>query len=168
MYRRAFIIEHRLQFLTLKRSEDFPFVELSLATAERIAPLDKILFYCRQNVKASLENSKDETPLIFHEAETQLHTELRSRGLDSYIPAANLQAVIRLQYNLAYMKSFKGLETVYEKLQDYYNEYQIEVPETCPAYEAYSNASTIIEEAIGYGNAGDYLMTQLRKLNYDI
>ena len=66
------------------------------------------------------------------------------------------------------MKSFKGFETVYEKLQDYYNEYQIEVPETCPAYEAYSNASTIIEEAIGYGNAGDYLMAQLRKLNYDI
>ena len=66
------------------------------------------------------------------------------------------------------MRSFKGFETLYEKLQDYYNEYHIAVPVTSPAYEAYSYASTIIEKAISYGNAGDFLMAQIRQLYQDI
>ena len=106
LFRRRFLDENELRFPALKRSEDFPMVGPALALSSRIGVLAQSVYERRIGVASSLESAKDETPLIFFEAEQLLRDSLHKRNLwdrfnaavySSFVPvlARNLRAVRR-------------------------------------------------------------------------
>ncbi|MBQ5795317.1 MAG: glycosyltransferase, partial [Kiritimatiellae bacterium] len=76
LYRRSFVLENKLSFPALRRSEDFPFVQLALSLAHRLGVKPIPLIERRIGVATSLETTKDETPLIFIDAERMFREEL--------------------------------------------------------------------------------------------
>lgn len=160
--RRNLIKNHDLRFLTLKRSEDFPFIQLSLITAKRIGISDISLNKVRI-VSTSLEHTKDQTPLIFHEAETQYYAELHKRGLTKWLKASHINSMQRVWGNLLAMQTFKGMEMVYNHLPELYKLHLVDTPMDSPVYNRYKSARNNIEQAMSFDNAGEWLMYRMKK-----
>ncbi|MBP5345489.1 MAG: glycosyltransferase family 2 protein [Bacteroidales bacterium] len=160
LFRREFIIGKNIRFLSLLRSEDFPFVELALAASESIGVLFIPTFNHRNNIDTSVEANKDQTPLIFHEAEIAYYRKLEESGLDEYKDASKVRSLNRLCYNLRAMKTFSGFSAIFERLPEYYEEYQIDVPNTEPVYRLYKSDVDYLSSLLNYSNAGDYLFHQ--------
>ena len=160
--RRDFINNNDLRFLTLKRSEDFPFIQLALITAKRIGICNISLNKVRI-VSTSLEHTKDRTPLIFHEAETQYYAELHKRVLTKWLKASHINSMQRVWGNLLAMRTFKGMEMVYNRLPELYKLHLVDIPEDSPVYNRYESARKNIEQAISFGNAGEWLMFRLKE-----
>ena len=160
--RRDFINNNNLRFLSLKRSEDFPFVQLALITAKNIGVCDIPLNRVRI-VSTSLEHTKDQTPLIFHEAETQYYAELHKRGLTKWLKASHINSMQRVWGNLLAMRTFEGMEMVYNRLPEFYKLHLIDIPEESPVYNRYESARKNIEQAISFGNAGEWLMFRMKE-----
>lgn len=119
IFRRDFIVENRLYFLTLKRSEDFYFVQLALSKAQRIAAFDQPLTHYRVHSVGSLENTKDETPCIFWEADMAFYASLKELGLyDVFEKAAKFASLHRIHYNLKMMRTIEGFLEVYDLFFD--------------------------------------------------
>lgn len=108
LFRREWVVGQRLAFPPLMRSEDFPFVQLALATARRIGVFRESLAYHRCSANGSLwEASKDESPGTFLEAEDVFYSELASRGLlDRFLEPARSASVRRCAYNLLRVRLF--------------------------------------------------------------
>lgn len=162
LFKHKLIIENNIKFLSLRRSEDYPFVHIAMDLSERLAIFDTQLFNNRINVTTSLEANKDKTPLIFHEAETKYYEELHNRGLERFIPPAKFHSMGFLLYNLDMMKTYEGYKAVFNKIPELYKTYKIDVPEDSPIYDLYTNISKQIEEMIAYGDAGKYLFNRLK------
>lgn len=160
--RRDFICNNDLRFLTLRRSEDFPFVQLSLVTAKRIGVCDISLNKVRI-VSTSLEHTKDRTPLIFHEAETQYYAELHKRGLTKWLRASHINSMQRVWGNLLSMQTFEGMKMVYNRLPELYKLHLVDISKDSPVYNRYESARKNIEQAISFGNAGEWLMYRMKK-----
>lgn len=115
IYKRSFLLKNNIKFLSLKRSEDFYFVQISLIKANRISISKESLIHHRRETGNNLEAQKDETPLIFWEADKMFYSYLLENNLyDEYEFAAKLVSLNRYRYNLFAMKSFEGFRTVYE------------------------------------------------------
>lgn len=115
LYKRNFLLKNNIKFLSLKRSEDFYFVQISLIKADRISISKESLIHHRRETGNNLEAKKDETPLIFWEADKMFYSYLLENGLyDKYELAAKLVSLNRFRYNLFAMKTFDGFKTVYE------------------------------------------------------
>ena len=113
LFRRKFLEEKQLRFPPLKRSEDFPFVQLALSLAGRIGVVSQSIVDHRVEVATSLETTKDETPLIFAEAEAIFRKSLSKRKLLSkFRLAANVSSVIRLAYNLRSVRLFANFKSM--------------------------------------------------------
>ena len=113
LFRRKFLEEKQLRFPPLKRSEDFPFVQLALSLAGRIGAVSQSIADHRVEVAASLESTKDETPLIFAEAERIFRESLSKRKLlPQFRPAADVSSVVRLAYNLRSVRFFANFKSV--------------------------------------------------------
>ncbi|MBR3957682.1 MAG: glycosyltransferase [Kiritimatiellae bacterium] len=113
LFRRKFLEEKQLRFPPLKRSEDFPFVQLALSLAGRIGVASQSIVDHRVEVATSLETTKDETPLIFAEAERIFRKSLSKRGLLSqFRRAADVSSVVRLAYNLRSVRRFANFRVV--------------------------------------------------------
>jgi len=116
LFRRAFLEENKLRFPALKRSEDFPMIGLALALSSRIGVLLQSLFEHRTGVASSLESTKDETPLIFFEAEQILRDSLKQRGLWNRFKTAVYSAFVsRLEYNLQAVLSYQSFLAIIDK-----------------------------------------------------
>lgn len=116
LYRRAFLEENRLRFPALMRSEDFPMFELTMALAARIGAFRESIYDHRIGVASSLESTKDETPLIFFEAEQLLRNDLRERNLWSRYKAAVYTAfAVRLAYNLRAVMRYSSFKAIIAK-----------------------------------------------------
>ena len=112
LFRRRFLAEQNLRFPALKRSEDFPFVQLALSLARRIGVCPRSMFDHRIGVATSLESTKDETPLAFAEAERIFRKSLSKRKLLSkFRLAANVSSVVRLAYNLRSVRIFANFKS---------------------------------------------------------
>ena len=115
-YRRAFLEENKLRFPALKRSEGFPMVELALSLSSRIGVFAQSVYERRIGVASSLESTKDETPLIFFEAERLLRDSLRKRNLWSRFKAAVYSAfVFRLAHNLQAVRRYSSFRAIIDK-----------------------------------------------------
>lgn len=113
LFRRKFLEEKQLRFPPLKRSEDFPFVQLALSLAGRIGVVSQSIVDHRVEVAMSLETTKDETPLIFAEAEAIFRKSLSKRKLLSQFRcAADVSSVIRLAYNLRSVRLFVNFKSM--------------------------------------------------------
>ncbi len=116
LYRRAFLEENELRFPALKRSEDFPMVGLALALSSRIGVLAQSVYERRIGVSSSLESTKDETPLIFFEAEQLLRDSLKRHKLWSRFKTAVYSAFVsRLVYNLQAVRRYSSFRTIIAK-----------------------------------------------------
>lgn len=125
LFRREFVIENNLTFPPLRRSEDFPFVQLALATG-RISAWDEPLVLHRTGVKGSLESTKDESPLAFMEGERCLQGGLVERGVSRRIlTAAARRAISRLDYNFRSMRTAEGAEAVFSAIREAYPQLRI-------------------------------------------
>ena len=113
LFRRQFLEKNALRFPALKRSEDFPFVQLAMSLSNRLGVLPQTIFDRRVGVATSLESTKDETPLIFAEAEDLFIRALAERGLlDDFKYAANASFVANLAYNLRKICRFSSFTVI--------------------------------------------------------
>jgi len=113
LFRRKLLEDKELRFPSLKRSEDFPFVQLAMALSHRIGILRESLVEKRDDVKTSLESTKDETPLIFAEAERTFRESLSKRKLlQQFERAANVSSIVRLDYNLRSVRRFANFKSI--------------------------------------------------------
>lgn len=174
LFRREFILHHNLLFPDLCRSEDFPFVQLALALSQRMTILDEPLVLHRMGVAGSLESTKDETPCMFAEAERIFFKELRSRGLEGeFKNAARARAMLRLYYNLNAVRSFNGLNAVYDCVRD--ERAMLVLPKECEMFADFASAKKNVDKILSYGSAGEWLLqrlfqaeTQLRNVRADL
>ena len=113
LLRRKFIQEKELRFPPLRRSEDFPMVQLAMSLARRIGVLLRPLMEHRIGVATSLESTKDETPLIFAEAQEIFRRSLADRGLlDKFGKAGNAAHLLNLAYNLRKVCRFSSFKAI--------------------------------------------------------
>ena len=116
LYRRSFLEENNLRFPALKRSEDFPMVCLAQALSSRIGVFTQSIFERRIGVASSLESTKDETPLIFFEAEQLLRDSLQKRNLWSRFKAAVYSSFVsHLAYNLRAVRQYPSFRAIIAK-----------------------------------------------------
>lgn len=122
LYKSSFIKDNLISFPSLKRSEDFFFVEQALTLANRIIVVPKFISSYRMiEGSLSLENTKDETPLIFSEAEKMLEDKLKElKVYDSVEIPVKLCALNRIIYNLHAMKTYNGFLQIFNKLRELY------------------------------------------------
>ena len=114
LFRRAFVREHDLAFLTIRRSEDFYFVFSAIVLAQNIFYLDKPGYYYRKNNSTSLENTKDETPCLFWDATMMLKENLERLGVLEEIKRSYLNSALnRVWFNMRAVKSFEGFSSVF-------------------------------------------------------
>lgn len=160
LFRRDFIMHHKLRFPHLKRSEDFPFVQLALALSQRTTILDEPLVLHRTGVSESLESTKDETPCMFVDAERIFFAELRNRGLEGeFGNAARARAMLRFDYNLHAMRSFDGLNVVFERIRE--ERAKLAMPKDCEAFTDFVAAEAKVDKILSYGSAGEWLRQRL-------
>ena len=116
LYRRSFLAENKLCFPALRRSEDFPMVQQAMSLSRRIGVMQMPVVDRRIGVLTSLELTKDETPLIFFEAEQLLRDSLKKRKLWSRFKTAVFSAfVLRLAYNLRAVRSYSSFRAIIAK-----------------------------------------------------
>lgn len=79
-FRRDFICQANLSFLTLPKSEDFYFIHLGIAKASEIALVRAPVYFIRV-LPTSLERRKNEMPLVFWDAILLFEERLKDEGL---------------------------------------------------------------------------------------
>ena len=88
-------------------------VGLALALSSRIGVLAQSIYERRIGVASSLESTKDETPLIFFEAEQLLRDSLRARNLWDRFKAAVYSAFVsHLAYNLRAVRRYSSFKSI--------------------------------------------------------
>ena len=116
-FKRSFIMENDLRFLEIRKSEDFYFIHLGIAKADRIAVIRRPLYFIR-DVQTSVEHQKDKMPLVFWDAVELLKGRLEEEGLFELVKQSFVnEGVNRFAYNLRSMKTEEGFEAVLEKLR---------------------------------------------------
>lgn len=78
LYSRAFLNEHSIRYLTIRRGEDVPFVYLSLYHARVVSVVDRVFTHYRQHSN-SLSHNLESEPYAFVEAYRYLHRQLSAR-----------------------------------------------------------------------------------------
>ena len=121
LFRRAFVAEHGLRFQELVRANDFLFTKLALVKAERVTIVDQYLVYYRVGVDSSLQASNDESPLVFHEAQTALKQALVEEGIFDTVERSFVNLTLSNSlYNLHSLRSPESFDLLYGKLRDEY------------------------------------------------
>ena len=135
LYRRLFFAENKLRFPSLRRSEDFPMVQLALSLSRRIGVMHIPVVDRRIGVSTSLESTKDETPLLFLDDEKIFRDSMKRRGLfDKFRAAADISLIRRLAYNLGAVRQFKSFVSIAEKIKDIYKSLRISLGNAVPQY----------------------------------
>lgn len=151
LYRRKFLMERKLSFPPLRRSEDFAFVQLAYTLAKRIGVEKTPLVDHRIEVESSCEATKDDTPLLFFEGENLFRALLkRRRLLDKFKIPADISLVRRLSYNLGAVRRFDSFLMIVEKASAVYKSLKRDVSAAMPSYMA--NSVEILEKIIDSEN----------------
>ena len=161
LFRRDFLVENKLSFPALQRSEDFPFTQMAMARAERIGLLDKPILGRRIGNSLSLESTKDKSPLAFLEAENVFYCELKASGLyEEVSAAAHAMSVVRLDYNLLAMRSYEGFAAVYGVVKEFYS--RIRLPDSICDAKVYQDAVSRLDAVIDSENAAEYIYSKMK------
>ena len=113
LFRREFLNNENLRFPALKRSEDFPMIQLAISLTRCIGVMPLSIFERRTDVITSRESTKDESPLIFAEAEQIFRSYLSEWELqDKYERAADVALIVRLAYNLRSVHQFASFRSI--------------------------------------------------------
>lgn len=119
-FKKDFIENKNLTFLSLNKSEDFYFIHLGIAEASHIAIIREPLYYIR-TVHTSLEHRKDDMPLLFWEAIMLMKERLIADGIFDKVKQSFInENVNRFAYNLKTMETSDSYEKVLDKLREIY------------------------------------------------
>lgn len=163
LFRREFLQKHAIQYLPIRRSEDFYFVFSSFVLAEKLYYLDAPGYYYRKNNVMSLENTKDETPLLFWEATLMLKERLQQIGCYDAIKRSYLNNTInRVAFNLKAVKTFAGFAAVFELLREIYED-ELEVFDHEKKYFFDESSYGYILQLLKYETPGECLHTEYKK-----
>lgn len=119
LFRRDFLKDNEIIFPPLHRIEDLLFTCAALASAERIALLDEVLYTYRFNDASSSTQTLDTAPLDFYESSRLLKAYLEYRGLfdiyrRTYVNWVGLCVIV----NLFGTKTPRGFIKAYNTLHD--------------------------------------------------
>jgi len=106
LFLKEFIMRECLQFSHLPRCEDLPFVLLSIALANRITAVDRILINYRRGTATSSQETISESPFSFYEALQELRQGLINYGLfQQFEKAFVITSLNNCLYNLSLQKT---------------------------------------------------------------
>jgi len=109
LFKKEFILNNRIEFQNIKRTNDLYFTNKALILAERIIILDEYLLYYRTEMKSNLQASNDKSPLAFYEALCELKCFLENKKLYLRVEKSFLNMALEIIfYNL---NSFRKEET---------------------------------------------------------
>lgn len=119
MFRRQFLLDTKLQYQTLRHTNDIFFVFSAMAMAKKIVALDKILVNYRIGQNTNLQSTKNRDPLCFYAAYKAWHDKLQELGLlhTLHRSYAN-QAMNGCLYNLRSMNDLESQKIVFDKLRE--------------------------------------------------
>lgn len=120
LYKRALIENNEITFPALPRAEDFCFVYLALAVADRIVTLDDpLIMYRIINDSGSLEDSKDKYPLAQIEGYEILWNKICDLGKQETLKLTFDNAIVNgIAYNLRTMKTGEGFEKLFNEFRN--------------------------------------------------
>lgn len=117
LYRRSFILENKLEFMPLRRSNDLYFVCTSMALAKRITVLEEKLVNYRKS-EESLQTNNADTPLDWYQALKAVKNRLTESGIYQDVELSFKNYMIDVGfYNLGSLKTSDAFFAVYEKMK---------------------------------------------------
>lgn len=126
LFRRAFIVEHKLFFQDLRTTNDLYFVSMATLLAKRISVLNNVLAHHRINVGTSLEATREKSWGCFYEALKGLQIGMEKYSLYNKFKRPFINYC--LEFSLWHISTLSGIAYVYlyEKLKEqWFNELDI-------------------------------------------
>lgn len=80
VFRREFVVRHRLQFQEIPRANDAAFVVAALCLAQTIRVVPSVGYLYRINAGGSLQQTNALSPFCFYDALTEIASRLKTRG----------------------------------------------------------------------------------------
>lgn len=118
LYKRSFLLDHKLEFQEIARSNDVLFTVGALCSATSISFINEALVYYKVGDDAGLHASNDKTPLCFYEALLASRLFLENEGkLSLYASSFARLAIDVIFYNLTVLKTSEARDLVITKLQ---------------------------------------------------
>ena len=119
MFRRKFILDTKLQFQTLRNTNDRFFVYSALAMASRIVIVDHPLVYYRVGMSTNLQATKKKDPLCFYEAYKALHDKLAELGILDELRQSYVNVTLGgCVYNLDTVQDVDAKQQICNKLRN--------------------------------------------------
>jgi len=119
MFRRQFLLDTKLQFQTLRHTNDFYFVLSVLAMAKRIVAIDQVLVTYRIGQKTNLQSTKSKNPLCFYTAYKAVYDKLEELGLLGALHQSYANRTLGgCLYNLRSMNDLEAQEEVFDRLRE--------------------------------------------------
>ena len=118
MFRRQFLLDTKLQFQTLRHTNDTFCILSALAMAKRIVTLDKVLVNYRVGHATNLQSTKRTEPFCFYAAYKAWHDKLDELGLFPVLHRSYAnQAMGGCLYNLRTMNGTDAQKNVFDRLR---------------------------------------------------
>ena len=118
LFRRQFVVDRGILFQGLPRVNDLAFVNTALATADRIATLDRAYYHYRKGHGGNLSSGVDDMPDMSARAWIRVRDELTSRGVFDQFRAAFSRAASQSLVDVAVsMHDAAALESFFKKAQ---------------------------------------------------
>lgn len=165
LFKRDFILEKKVTFQEIERTNDLLFTCTALALAGRISPLDRQLVHYRVTNRASLQSTNDKSPLCFAHAFESLWISLCRRGVsDLFEGAFSRHFVDAIVANSNSMRTISGLREIAD-----YTKAQIEPHfSLSEKAEAAGCDSSLLEQyrTLAFSQLEDYLLFSQRMAQY--
>lgn len=118
LFNRSFIINNNIRFLSLKRSEDFYFVQMCLLLANKISYIKQRLWVYRINNDCSLESTKDQAPLVFWDANITFINDIKGINKYSEFERSILNdVVVRCVYNFNKVEELSSAKKIFNLIK---------------------------------------------------
>lgn len=163
LFLRSFVQSHGLTYLEIRRSEDFYFVHGSIVRAEKIIYDCNGGYIYRKNNPSSLENTKDETPLMFWSASLAFKSSLQTLEYFDTIKRSFQNYILnKIHFNLFAVNTFCGFNEIFTKIKEIYDS-ELEMNLHCEDYFFEKTAYSEIIKLNKFNSAGDYLLARMKQ-----
>ena len=163
LFRRSFVLDHNIQYLPIRRSEDFNFVFGAIIRAARVFNLSTSGYYYRKNNPTSSENTKDQTPLMFWDATMHFRESLMQLDYFDLIKRSFLNNTInRMHFNMKAVKTFEGFSAIFYKLKEAASS-DLELDQHEKTYFHDNDSYAALTLMLKYETPGDFLYTEYKQ-----
>ena len=119
LFKRDFVEKQGLKFQATRRSNDVFFVDMALASAERITALPKCYYRYLRRRQGSLTFVKDRFPFAALEAYSAVEKDLRARGLwEPYASSFISVFVARMLADMKSLREEENLKLAYPRVRE--------------------------------------------------